>query len=98
MPIKKPGISGLYAITPDSPDTADLLLRVRLALTGGARVVQYRDKSAYALLDRSAGHKTHPVLQRFGVGIGGRYITVLQGQQALFGLLAQGVFNAADEV
>jgi len=39
-------ISGLYAITPDEADTAALLCKVRLALLGGARVVQYRNKIA----------------------------------------------------
>lgn len=39
-------ISGLYAVTPDEPDTAILLRKVRLALQGGARVLQYRNKLA----------------------------------------------------
>ena len=39
-------IAGLYAITPDLADTDDLLYRVRAALAGGARVVQYRNKTA----------------------------------------------------
>lgn len=39
-------ISGLYAITPDTEDSAILLLMVSAALRGGARVVQYRNKSA----------------------------------------------------
>ncbi len=43
-------ISGLYAITPDEPDTAELLRKVRLALLGGARVLQYRNKVADAAL------------------------------------------------
>lgn len=43
-------IRGLYAITPDSTDTEDLLRRVRQALSGGARVLQYRNKSADAAL------------------------------------------------
>lgn len=38
-------ISGLYAITPEQPDTARLLQQVRAALAGGAAVVQYRSKS-----------------------------------------------------
>jgi thiamine-phosphate pyrophosphorylase len=42
----KPGIEGLYAITPDMHDTNELLRRVRLALQGGARVLQYRNKTA----------------------------------------------------
>jgi thiamine-phosphate pyrophosphorylase len=43
-------ISGLYAITPDERDTAELSRKVRQALLGGARVVQYRNKSADAAL------------------------------------------------
>ena len=39
-------ISGLYAVTPDRTDTEELLQCVRLALQGGARVLQYRNKSA----------------------------------------------------
>lgn len=39
-------IRGLYAITPDEPDTVRLLSRVRLALEGGAQVLQYRNKQA----------------------------------------------------
>ncbi len=48
-------ISGLYAITPERPDTAYLLDQVRAALAGGARVVQYRSKSRdVALLHEQA--------------------------------------------
>jgi thiamine-phosphate pyrophosphorylase len=39
-------INGLYAITPDEQDTVELLRKVRLALLGGARVLQYRNKAA----------------------------------------------------
>jgi len=35
-------IAGLYAITPDLADTDGLLRRVRAALDGGARVLDYR--------------------------------------------------------
>lgn len=45
-----PCIKGLYAITPDCADTANLLRRTRLALAGGAGVLQYRNKSATAAL------------------------------------------------
>lgn len=45
-----PCIKGLYAITPDCTDTADLLGRARGALAGGARVLQYRNKVAVASL------------------------------------------------
>lgn len=37
-------MSGLYAITPEQHDTAELSRKVRLALKGGARVLQYRNK------------------------------------------------------
>ena len=40
-----PLISGLYAITPEQRDTAELLRKVKLALQGGAKVLQYRNKS-----------------------------------------------------
>ena len=43
-------IGGLYAITPDEADTAELLRKVRLALRGGTRVVQYRNKASAAEL------------------------------------------------
>jgi thiamine-phosphate pyrophosphorylase len=39
-------VRGLYAITPDESDTAELLRKAGLALSGGARVLQYRNKVA----------------------------------------------------
>lgn len=41
---------GLYAVTPDLADTADLVARVEAALAGGAGAIQYRSKSADAAL------------------------------------------------
>lgn len=38
-------LRGLYAITPETPDTEGLLARARLALEGGARLLQYRAKA-----------------------------------------------------
>jgi len=43
---------GLYAVTPDELDTVKLVRKVRMALAGGARTVQYRNKSADAALRR----------------------------------------------
>lgn len=37
-------IRGLYAVTPEEPDSVVLEAKVRRALRGGARVVQYRSK------------------------------------------------------
>lgn len=42
----KLAIKGLYAITPETADTAQLLDKTRAALAGGAQLVQYRSKSA----------------------------------------------------
>lgn len=39
-------LRGLYAITADSADSAALLDKVRFALEGGARLLQYRNKRA----------------------------------------------------
>ncbi|MFA6313591.1 MAG: thiamine phosphate synthase [Sterolibacterium sp.] len=39
-------LSGLYAITPDDPQTSPLTAMVGAALAGGVRLVQYRNKSA----------------------------------------------------
>lgn len=39
-------VRGVYAITPDTEDTAALLAATTLVLRGGAQVVQYRNKTA----------------------------------------------------
>ena len=39
-------LAGLYAITPDEPGTEILVRKVRQALSGGATVLQYRNKTA----------------------------------------------------
>ena len=49
------GISGLYAITPDTVDTPGLLQKVEAALSGGARLLQYRNKAASAALRLTQG-------------------------------------------
>ncbi len=43
-------ISGLYAVTPDIADTPGLLATAEAALAGGARLLQYRNKSASSAL------------------------------------------------
>jgi thiamine-phosphate pyrophosphorylase len=43
-------VAGLYAVTPDEDDARILAQKVRSALAGGARIVQYRSKSAHAAL------------------------------------------------
>ena len=46
-------IAGLYAVTPELPDTSDLAARVGAALAGGAAAIQYRSKSTDAALRRA---------------------------------------------
>jgi thiamine-phosphate pyrophosphorylase len=46
----KAEVKGLYAVTPDTADTAELLARVEAALAGGAKLLQYRNKTASAAL------------------------------------------------
>lgn len=60
-------IGGLYAITPDLADTDDLLLRVREALIGGARVLQYRNKTAPAALRLEQAQALQPLCREFRV-------------------------------
>jgi thiamine-phosphate pyrophosphorylase len=43
-------VRGLYAVTPDTADTVALLGKVEAALEGGARLLQYRNKTADAAL------------------------------------------------
>src|SRR5258706_14416272 len=49
------GFRGLYAVTPDEPDIRSLIRKVSRALAGGARIVQYPNKSARAELRREQG-------------------------------------------
>ncbi|MEQ6289936.1 thiamine phosphate synthase [Vogesella sp. GCM10023246] len=41
-----PNVSGLYAITPDTDNSEQLIEQVSAALDGGARVLQYRNKGS----------------------------------------------------
>jgi len=60
-------ISGLYAITPDCADTADLLRRTRLVLAGGAHVLQYRNKQADAMLRLTQAQALRELTRKFSV-------------------------------
>ncbi|MEO6825659.1 MAG: thiamine phosphate synthase [Nitrosospira sp.] len=42
----QPEIDGLYAVTPDVADSANLIMMAREVLAGGARLIQYRNKTA----------------------------------------------------
>ena len=60
-------IEGLYAITPDETDTAELLRKVRLALLGGARILQYRNKTAAAALRLKQAEALRGLTREFAV-------------------------------
>jgi len=64
--MQKHAIEGLYAITPDLADTPELLRKVRLALQGGARVLQYRNKSAESILKLQQAQALRQLTREFG--------------------------------
>ncbi len=59
-------ISGLYAITPDELNTAELLRKVRLVLQGGVRVLQYRNKLADGELRLVQANALRKLTKEFG--------------------------------
>lgn len=60
-------IKGLYAITPDEPDTAVLLHKVKQALLGGARILQYRNKTASTALRLEQARALRELTHEFAV-------------------------------
>ena len=60
-------IHGLYAITPELENTAELLRLVAAALRGGASVVQYRAKQADAPLRREQAQALNALCAEFSV-------------------------------
>lgn len=64
--IKVHAVKGLYALTPDTNDTENLLRRVRLALSGGVQVLQYRNKIAVADLRLAQAGALRELTREFG--------------------------------
>lgn len=60
-------LCGLYAITPDEDDTAELLRKVRAALLGGVHVLQYRNKIADAALRLQQANAMRELTREFAV-------------------------------
>ncbi len=60
-------IRGLYAITPELADTAELVARVSAALRGGASAVQYHAKNADPALRREQALALCAACREFGV-------------------------------
>ncbi len=65
--IAQEAIRGLYAITPCEQDTVRLLNRARLALQGGARVLQYRNKQAVRGLKLEQAMALRELARQFAV-------------------------------
>lgn len=59
-------IKGIYALTPDSTDTAVLLHRARQALSGGVKVLQYRNKIAAGPLKLEQARLLRELTREFG--------------------------------
>ncbi|SFU63198.1 thiamine phosphate synthase [Nitrosospira multiformis] len=60
-------ITGLYAITPDTGDTASLVAMTRNALAGGTRLVQYRSKTMNEELRREQARALAHLCRQFEV-------------------------------
>jgi thiamine-phosphate pyrophosphorylase len=60
-------IFGLYAVTPDEADTERLAALVEAALDGGARLLQYRNKTAGEQLRLTQATRLKELCRRFGV-------------------------------
>jgi thiamine-phosphate pyrophosphorylase len=58
---------GLYAITPETPDTSRLLALVRAALAGGAAAIQYRSKDASRVMRREQARGLAELCRAHGV-------------------------------
>jgi thiamine-phosphate pyrophosphorylase len=60
-------IKGLYAITPESADTAALLEQVKQVLRGGAQLIQYRSKSENVALKHEQATELRALCRAFHV-------------------------------
>jgi thiamine-phosphate pyrophosphorylase len=60
-------LRGLYAVTPDLADTADLVARVERAIDGGASALQYRNKTAGAARKRGQAEALADIAAERGV-------------------------------
>ena len=60
-------IKGLYAVTPDEPDTDVLLAKVEAALLGGINILQYRNKQASHKLLTQQAQAILPLCRQYNV-------------------------------
>ena len=62
-------IHGLYAVTPDDANSVRLAGQVRAALEGGARIVQYRNKTAERALRRDQATALCALCRTYGAAL-----------------------------
>lgn len=67
MKPSRPFPGGVYALTPETADTARLLAQVEAALAGGVAAVQYRDKSTDVARRHEQASELVVLCRRFGV-------------------------------
>ena len=60
---------GLYAVTPDATDTSALVTHVHAALSGGVRLVQYRNKLATPDTRSEQARALKAVCEQFGAAL-----------------------------
>ena len=60
-------IKGLYAVTPDEPDTDVLLAKVEAGLLGGINILQYRNKQANHKLLTQQAQAILPLCRQYNV-------------------------------
>lgn len=60
-------IRGLYAITPDEPNTEILVAKVEAALRGGIHMLQYRNKLASHKLQTQQARAILPLCRQYGI-------------------------------
>lgn len=65
--IKQSVIKGLYALTPDTRNTTELLDKVELALSAGVQLLQYRNKIADANLKVAQAQALRKLTREYGV-------------------------------
>jgi len=58
-------LSGLYLVTPDWDDTQKLIASSELALQGGAKILQYRHKTADAALRKQQAQALQTLCKRY---------------------------------
>lgn len=64
--MRRQSLRGLYAITPEGLDEADLIARIETALKGGAGILQYRDKTNPASRQADVSRELRSLCHRFG--------------------------------